>query len=95
MPRLGSSYKRYLTDSSVPIPLSTYYYKKKKLGQRMDNEDFTINQINNNYIIDDNIKINNVNNDAESITINYPQITNSDLQNEEQVIIFYSFMIIY
>ncbi len=83
MPRLGSSYKRYLTDSSVPIPLSTYYYKKKKLGQRMDNEDFTINQINNNYIID------------ESITINYPQITNSDLQNEEQVIIFYSFMIIY
>ena len=68
---------------------------KKKLGQRMDNEDFTINQINNNYIIHDNIKINNVNNDDESITINYPQITNSDLQNEEQVIIFYSFMIIY
>jgi hypothetical protein len=29
----------------------------------MDNEDFTIYKINNNYIIDDNIKINNKNND--------------------------------
>ncbi len=66
----------------------------KKNNTRIDNKDFTINQINNNYIIHDNIHINNVNNDDESKTINYPQITNSDLQNEEQVIIFYSFMII-
>ena len=48
--RLGCSYKRNITDSSVK-PLSTYYNKKIKLETKnttISNEDVTINHINNN-----------------------------------------------
>ena len=68
MPKAGSRYKRYLYDTSVPMPESTYFYQQSKSKKFCTYSDAIKNNNKSNNQIKDNDCLIQINDNASKLS---------------------------
>jgi hypothetical protein len=83
MPRFGSTYKRWKYDSSVPMPMSTFYAQKKHAEKRKRNSEYSVYNGKDIDLIDQRVLINieDICYDDVNIEINEYNICTQDEDN--------------